>query len=109
MQTNPRTRHNLAWGWVRAFPLSMAPSGDPDDGSGKSASFDGAKAEGEDLSYKIELWDPARKIVEQVLAITASGSIGYAAYYAATREFPDRYLTLRHKNRTIARWNGPRQ
>jgi len=87
----------------------MAPSGDPEDGSGESASFDGSKAEGEDLSYKIELWDPARKAVEQVLAITANGSIGYAAYYAAMREFPDRYLTLRHKNRTIARSSGPGQ
>ena len=44
-------------------------------------------------------------VVEQVLAITANGSIGYAAYYAATREHPDRYITLRHKNRIVSRWN----
>jgi len=43
-----------------------------------------------------------------VLAVTANGSIGYAAYYAATREFPDRYVTLRHKNSIVSRWNGPR-
>jgi len=45
--------------------------------------------------------------VEQVLAVTANGSIGYAAYFAATREFPHRYITLRHKTGIISRWNGP--
>jgi hypothetical protein len=45
--------------------------------------------------------------VEQVLAVTANGSIGYAAYYAAAREYPDRYVTLRHKNAIISRSNPP--
>jgi hypothetical protein len=61
----------------------------------------------EDLPYKVELWDEAKVAVEQVLAVTASGSIGYAAYYAATREFPERYITLRHKNSIVSRWNSP--
>lgn len=61
----------------------------------------------EDLPYKVELWDESRVMVEQVLAVTASGSIGYAAYFAATREYPHRYVTLRHKNRIVSRWNGP--
>jgi hypothetical protein len=43
-----------------------------------------------------------------MLAVTASGSIGYAAFYGATRELPDRYITLRHKTSIISRWNGPR-
>jgi hypothetical protein len=42
-----------------------------------------------------------------VVAVTASASIGYAAYYAATREYPDRHITLRHKNSVVARWSGP--
>ena len=50
----------------------------------------------------------AKNGVEQVLAVTANGSIGYAAFYGATREFPHRYITLRHKNRIVSRWNGPR-
>jgi hypothetical protein len=54
------------------------------------------------------LWNAAKTAVEQVLAVTASGSIGYAAFYGATREFPDRYITLRHKTSIISRWNGPR-
>ena len=45
--------------------------------------------------------------VEQVLAVTSRSSIGYAAYYAATREYPDRLVTLRHKNRTVVRSSGP--
>jgi hypothetical protein len=64
--------------------------------------------EREDLPYKVELWNAAKTAVEQVLAVTASGSIGYAAFYGATRELPDRYITLRHKTSIISRWNGPR-
>jgi hypothetical protein len=59
------------------------------------------------LPYKVELWDEAKASVEQVLAVTAHGSIGYAAYYAATREYPQRYVTLRHNDRIVSRWNGP--
>ena len=61
----------------------------------------------EDLPYKVELWDAHKSGVEIVLAVTANSSIGYAAYHAAAREYPDRYVTLRHRNRTIARINGP--
>jgi hypothetical protein len=61
----------------------------------------------EDLPYKVELWDAAKQSVEQTLAITASASIGFAAYHAATREYPDRYITLRHKNSIVSRWNSP--
>lgn len=64
-------------------------------------------AEGEDLPYKVELWDPVKQAVEQVLAVTANSSIGYAAYYAATREYADRYVTLRHKGSILIRWNAP--
>ena len=64
-------------------------------------------AHGEDLPYRVELWNPDRTGVEQILAVTASGSIGYAAFYAATREMPDRYITLRHKNSIVSQWNGP--
>jgi hypothetical protein len=66
----------------------------------------GAK-ESEDLPYKVELWNPERTAVEQVLAITANASIGYSAFYAAARDYFDRYITLRHKNTIVNRWNGP--
>ena len=88
-------------------PYRLKPAeGGRDDGPSE-ASFGPRPTEGEDLPYKVELWDEAKAAVEQVLAVTANGSIGYAAYYAATREFPNRYVTLRHKNRIVSRWNGP--
>jgi hypothetical protein len=55
----------------------------------------------------VELWNEARTAVEQVLAITANASIGYSAFYAAARDHFDRYITLRHKNAIVNRWNGP--
>jgi hypothetical protein len=86
----------------------LGPVGDPEDGDPGAAPFGRIPAEREDLPYKVELWNEARTAVEQVLAVTANGSIGYAAYYAATREFPHRYITLRHKSRIVSRWNAPR-
>jgi hypothetical protein len=64
-------------------------------------------SEREDLPYHVELWDETKNSVEMVLAVTASASIGYAAYYAATKDFPQRFITLRHKNSIVSRWNGP--
>lgn len=78
-----------------------------EDGGASLPSFNPLPSEREDLPYKVELWDESKAAVEQVLAVTANGSIGYAAYYAATRELPHRYITLRHKNRIVSRWNGP--
>ncbi|MGY3602678.1 MULTISPECIES: hypothetical protein [unclassified Bradyrhizobium] len=83
----------------------------PDEGPGdpaRPAQRSGqSTASREDLPYKVELWDESRTSVEQVLAVTANGSIGYAAYYAAAREYPDRYVTLRHKNSIVSRSNPP--
>jgi hypothetical protein len=61
---------------------------------------------GEDLPYKVEVWDEMGKFVEQVVAVSVSAAIGYAAYYAATREFPGRAITLRHRQAVISRWTG---
>ncbi|HXS06249.1 MAG TPA: hypothetical protein VN723_05610 [Rhizomicrobium sp.] len=75
-----------------------------DDRAGSARPF---AAGSEDLPFKVEVWSEDRSIVEQTLAITANGSIGYAAYYEATREYPNRYITLRHRKRVLARWNPP--
>jgi hypothetical protein len=86
----------------------LAPPNDRKGGRSKGTpARDPLPAGGEDLPYKVELWDPAKSGVEQLLAVTASASIGYGAYYAATREFPDRYITLRHKGTVVSRWNAP--
>lgn len=83
---------------------AMVGSGGPDHGP--RGAPDHSTASHDDLPYKVELWNEARTAVEQVLAVTAHGSIGYAAYYAATREYPDRYVTLRHRSRVLSRWNA---
>ena len=88
-------------------PWRLASGGDSDEDNGRPGRSGRGAAEHEELPYKVELWDVTRSAVEVVLAVTANGSIGYAAYYAATREFPDRYVTLRHKNSIVSRWNGP--
>jgi hypothetical protein len=90
--------------WIPLRPFRLGSGSNPENGPAKPARP--VRAAGrEDLPYTVELWDGEKKSVEQVLAITTHGSIGYAAYYAALGEYPDRYITLRHRKRTIARSN----
>lgn len=77
-----------------------------DDPGGTPKGGGGFPAESEDLSYKVEVWDDACQFVEQLVAVTVSPAIGYAAYYAATREYPGRLITLRHKAAVLSRWTG---
>ena len=88
--------------------LHLGSSSDREDGRPRSTPSRPVPAGSEDLPYKVEIWNETGASVEQVVAITASASIGYAAYYAATREYPDRHITLRHKNSVVARWSGPK-
>ena len=106
-----RTRSSIA-AFNRIWPrydYRLTPQSDEDGRQPKVAANGQKQAAHDDLPYKVELWDTDKKVVEQVLAVTANGSIGYAAYYAAAREHPDRYVTLRHKKSIIARMNGPGQ
>jgi len=90
-------------GVQRLLPSDHPPSG----GATPDAPFGITPVEREDLPYRVELWTESKTGVEMVLAVTASGSIGFAAYFAATREYPDRYIALRHKDSFVSRWNGP--
>jgi hypothetical protein len=90
-------------------PVWFSAGGDPHDGHQSSPDSPKANPKNDDLPYRIELWDAHREAVETVLAVTAHSSIGYAAYYAALKEYPDRLVTLRHKSRTIARTSEPKQ
>jgi hypothetical protein len=85
------------------------PSSDDRDGHSINAHIGSFLVDQEDLAYKVELWDETGSRVEQVLAVTVSASLGYAAYFAATKDYGDRHITLRHKNRIVSRWNGPAQ
>jgi hypothetical protein len=98
---------NLAITPLKGRLLYLEPPGDREDGISRSVPPRPVPADREDLPYKVEIWNEAGASVEQVVAITANASIGYAAYYAATREYPDRHITLRHKNSVVARWSGP--
>ena len=98
-QTGSRPFPGLYW---------LGPAGEADESGRRDPSSGPHPTERDDLPYKVELWSMDKTLVEQVLAVTANGSIGYAAFYGATREFPHRYITLRHKNRIVSRWNGPR-
>src|SRR5262249_48612581 len=88
--------------------LRLSPPGDREDGMPRCAPPRPVPIDREDLPYKVEIWNEAGASVEQIVAVTANASIGYAAYYAATREYPDRHITLRHKNSVVARWSGPK-
>jgi hypothetical protein len=104
----PASSRLTAFANLRFTPYRLAPAGDPEEDDRRRPGRGPTSIEREDLPYKVELWDESRSHVEQVLAVTANGSIGYAAYYAATREHPDRYITLRHKTRIVSRWNEPK-
>jgi hypothetical protein len=90
--------------WIPGLPFRLGSGSDAEDDPAEPPRFTRATPR-EDLPYTVELWDEEKKNVEQVLAVTTHGSIGYAAYYAATREYPDRHITLRHRNRMIASSN----
>ena len=91
---------------VVVYRYILASGSDPENGQRKVAAGRDAAAR-EDLPYKVELWNAEKVTVEQVLAVTSNSSIGYAAYYAATREYPDRLVTLRHKGRTVVKSHTP--
>jgi hypothetical protein len=58
------------------------------------------------LPYEVELWSDGRQAVEDKLALSANPGVAYAAFYAATRLFPDRYITLTMNGRILSRFNG---
>lgn len=85
----------------------LRPPDDPtDENGGTPAPYGEFPVEGDDLPYKVEVWDEGGAFVERVVAVSASPAIGYAAYYAAVREYPGRAITLRHKSSVISRWAG---
>src|SRR4051794_33885452 len=59
----------------RLSPPSGSEDGKPDD-----LPFGRVPAEGEDLPYKVELWDESRQSIEQILAGTAQRIIGVTAH-----------------------------
>jgi hypothetical protein len=87
--------------------LRLSPA-DPPGGPGKDMPFGNGDAleDGDDLPYRVEVWDEAGGQVELIVAVSLSPAIGYAAFYAATKEYPGRAVTLRHLKRVISRWTA---
>lgn len=82
------------------------PPDDPTDEDNLTRRLHGGfPAESEDLPYKVEVWDETGRFVEAVVAVSLSPAIGYAAYYAATREYSEREITLRHNSTVLSRWS----
>lgn len=90
--------------------LKLSPTDDPFDRRSKTPPPQGRFQGGDDdLPYAVELWSADEAALEQVVAVSASPSIGYAAYFAATREYPGRVIVLRHLDRIISRWDAKPQ
>lgn len=63
--------------------------------------------EGHDpLPYRVEVWDETGAYVEQVVALTANRSVGWAAYFATKEQFPSRCITFRDPYGELSRWGG---
>jgi hypothetical protein len=91
---------------VNGIAYRLTPADDPPDEAPEGAPAGLLPPGREDLPYRVEVWDAAETRFEQVLAITSSATIGYAAYYAAIREFPNSVIALRHRGRLVSRWTG---
>jgi hypothetical protein len=90
--------------------LKLSPTDDAFDRWSKTTPPQGRfHGDDDDLPYIVEVWSAQEGALEQVVAVSASPSIGYAAYYAATREYPGRIVILRHLDRVISRWDAKAQ
>jgi hypothetical protein len=89
--------------------LQLQPAGDPFDPKRAPPPPAGLPEDADQLPYHVEVWDASEQFIEQVVAVSVSASIGYAAFYAAAKEFPDRPIILRHRDRIISRWTTQKQ
>lgn len=60
-----------------------------------------------ELPYRLELWNGAGE-VEKLLALSSTPGIGYAAYYAAIREYIGQRIALTYDGRVLAASDPPR-
>jgi hypothetical protein len=82
-----------------------APGDPPGDDEG-AASPPGVGNGADLLPYRVEVWDPTGSFVEQVIAMTRNRSVGWAAYFATTEQFPTRVVTFRDEHSELSRWTA---
>jgi hypothetical protein len=74
-----------------------------------AAPADDLAADLAELEFRLHLWTRSGERIEQLLAATRNGSMGYAVLYAAAKEYTERYLTLSRKGTVIYSWNKPKE
>ncbi len=60
------------------------------------------------MTYRVELCAGPDETVERTIAEASHPSIAYAAFYAATREYPERLILLRRRGDVLSRWRAAR-
>ena len=56
---------------------------------------------GDDLPFRIEVWDDGDRRIEELIALTADFASACGAYEEAVRRRPGKLITLRQKARVI--------
>lgn len=83
--------------------MRLAQEWDAPEGCGAAGQGLASGRSSHDLAYTVEILNPISQQVEMLIATTISPSIGYAAYYAAVREYPGRAIVLKYKDGVISR------
>ena len=83
------------------------PSDNGNGGAGHAAAAAAAAIpqRGEDLQYRIELWDATGTVLDRVLGVLSDGTVAYAAFYAAANAYPSGVIVLSQKGRVLIQWN----
>jgi hypothetical protein len=58
---------------------------------------------GDDLPFRVELWDDADRHTEEVIALASDDATACGAYDEAVKRRPGKLITLRQKARLIKR------
>lgn len=61
------------------------------------------KSAATDLSFRVDIWDESWSKIEETVAMTSNGTIGYAAFWECTRQFPGRNIALSYKGQILSR------
>ena len=102
MQRSVRKAGRLAW--PPHLHLASRARDKPHQASSPTGKRKGATA---DLSFRVEIWNESWSKVEETVAMTSNGTIGYAAYWESTRQFPGRNIALIHKGQILSRTGNP--
>ena len=58
--------------------------------------------EGQELPYRLEMWDDHDTRIEELIALVADHAVARAAFAEAVRRRPGKLIILRQKSRVLA-------